>query len=155
MVLTRLRSVEQGHTPRKLGEQGGLGHQTKPPGHRHLNSCSRKLLHEVQAVGSDGHQSRMREGVACRRDRGRAARRRRPEEGTRCPTFTGQNRAACHCSVQRPWVENPRQWQSPLHTSELVRGFTSSDALFPPGLLLLCPNKTEETRPARCLALKG
>lgn len=153
MFLTCLRSLKQGHTVRKLLKQGALGLQTKPSGHGHLLSCSRKLLHEVQAVGSHGHQSRMREGGTCRQQ-SQSNKKEKTEEETRSPTFMGQNRAACHCSVQRSWVENPCQWKSPLHTSELVHRFTS-DALLPPGLLLVCPNKTEETRAARYLALKG
>lgn len=45
----------------------------------------------------------------------------KPEE----TLFMEQNRAACHCSVQRSWVENPCQWKSLLHTSELVHMFNS------------------------------
>lgn len=61
MFLAGLRSVQQGHKVRKVLKQGGLGVQKKPPGHGHLISCSRKLLHEVQGVES--HQGRMREGM--------------------------------------------------------------------------------------------
>lgn len=94
------------------------------------------------------------EGGGDMQERETAAERRRPEEGSRCPTFMGQNRAASHCSIQRSWLENPCHWQSLLHTSKLVHllhGFTSN-VLFPPRLPLLCPNKTEETRPPRYLA---
>lgn len=140
MFLTCLRSIQQGHTPRKLREQGGPVLQTKPSGYEHLISCSRKLLHDIEAVGSHGYQSRMREGVTCRWQSQSS----KKEKTWRNQKFHLNGAEQEHLSLLRSEVlsgESTTSMQSLLHTSDLVLRFTS-DALLPPGLLLLCPNKT-------------